>query len=63
LLFPNFSVSFLSATYPLDITKTRLQVQGEHATRVASSKPHAYRGMFQTAIGIGKSYFVICMRV
>lgn len=36
-------------TYPLDLTKTRLQIQGEIAT---SKKPTQYRGMLKTAIGI-----------
>ena len=36
-------------TYPLDLTKTRLQLQGE----VAAGEKHVkYRGMFQTAKGI-----------
>ena len=43
------------ATYPLDLTKTRLQIQGEGA-RVAggnaASVPH--RGFIGTAAGIGK---------
>jgi len=38
-----------AVTYPLDLTKTRLQIQGEVAT---SSKPTQYRGMLKTAIGI-----------
>ncbi|KXJ16192.1 mitochondrial uncoupling protein 4 [Exaiptasia diaphana] len=42
-----------TVTFPLDITKTRLQIQGERASMV-SSNGHtvAYRGMVQTAIGI-----------
>ena len=48
-------------TFPLDITKTRLQIQGERAsclsTTTARSLP--YRGMIKTAVGIGiKSGFV-----
>jgi len=43
-----------TTTYPLDITKTRLQVQGEHASRSASTETRAYRGMVGTAIGIAK---------
>ena len=35
-------------TFPLDITKTRLQLQGQ-----LGSKSSPYRGMFRTAIGIG----------
>lgn len=44
-----------TATYPLDITKTRLQVQGEHAAKMANStRPKVYRGMTKTAIGIAR---------
>merc|ERR1719431_1687009 len=35
-------------TYPLDLTKTRLQIQGE----VSSGGGQAYRGMCRTALGI-----------
>lgn len=38
-----------AVTYPLDLTKTRLQIQGELAT---ANKPTQHRGMFKTAIGI-----------
>ena len=44
-------------TFPLDITKTRLQTQGEVAaqlTEASGFKKRAYRGMFKTAVGIGK---------
>ena len=40
-----------TVTYPLDLTKTRLQLQGEVA---AGEKVVKYRGMFQTAFGIVK---------
>jgi len=40
-----------SVTYPLDLTKTRLQIQGELATGGANSQ---YRGMLKTAAGIVK---------
>ena len=40
-----------TVTYPLDLTKTRLQLQGEVAAGEAVLK---YRGMFQTALGIMK---------
>jgi len=39
------------ATYPLDLTKTRLQIQGEVGTE---GKKLKYRGMFRTALGIVK---------
>ncbi|XP_067006572.1 mitochondrial uncoupling protein 4 [Anabrus simplex] len=38
-------------TYPLDLTKTRLQIQGEKAA-LNGLKNVPYRGMFQTALGI-----------
>ncbi|KAK7112433.1 mitochondrial uncoupling protein 4-like isoform X1 [Littorina saxatilis] len=52
-----------TVTYPLDLTKTRLQVQGEHGVKVLDSQgasgrgpkgqlPH--RGMLATAVGIVK---------
>lgn len=44
-------IFIFSVTYPLDLTKTRLQIQGEVAT---SDKPTQYRGMLKTAIGIVK---------
>ena len=40
-------------TFPLDITKTRLQIQGEHASATTKIRRRAYRGMFKTAAGIG----------
>jgi len=40
-----------SVTYPLDLTKTRLQLQGEVAS---GDTPLKYRGMFRTALGIVK---------
>ncbi|CRL00728.1 CLUMA_CG013984, isoform B [Clunio marinus] len=40
-----------SVTYPLDLTKTRLQVQGEGYNHAQNSKIH-HRGMLQTAFGI-----------
>ena len=40
-----------TVTYPLDLTKTRLQLQGEVA---AGEKVVKYRGMIQTAFGIVK---------
>ncbi|KAL5019053.1 hypothetical protein ScPMuIL_004775 [Solemya velum] len=41
-----------TATYPLDITKTRLQIQGELARSKGTSIP--YRGMVSTALGIAQ---------
>jgi len=44
-----------TVTFPLDITKTRLQTQGEVAAQLAEKsgkKPPPYRGMIRTAIGI-----------
>jgi len=40
-----------SVTYPLDLTKTRLQIQGELASGGANTQ---YRGMLKTATGIVK---------
>ncbi|EDW63988.1 mitochondrial uncoupling protein 4 [Drosophila virilis] len=50
--------SFLSAVnadlivYPLDVTKTRLQIQGEHGNPYANMAK--YRGLFGTALGVIK---------
>eukprot|EP00112_Aurelia_sp_Birch-Aquarium-sp1_P016134 Seg3632.1 transcript_id=Seg3632.1/GoldUCD/mRNA.D3Y31 product="Mitochondrial uncoupling protein 4" protein_id=Seg3632.1/GoldUCD/D3Y31 len=44
-----------TVTFPLDITKTRLQTQGEVAAQLAEksgTKQAPYRGMLRTAIGI-----------
>ena len=50
--------SFLfSVTFPLDITKTRLQIQGEKASLASGTKVQPYRGMVKTAYGIG----MICL--
>lgn len=46
------SISCFTATYPLDLTKTRLQIQGEISGDGAIG---ARRGMVGTAVGIGKS--------
>ncbi|XP_067642042.1 mitochondrial uncoupling protein 4 isoform X2 [Eurosta solidaginis] len=40
------------ATYPLDLTKTRLQIQGEAAVDTNTSIKPKYRGMIATAYGI-----------
>ncbi|PSN55684.1 hypothetical protein C0J52_03190 [Blattella germanica] len=49
-----YCVSVIAAiTYPLDLTKTRLQIQGEKAAQ-SSSNAAPYRGMLQTALGISR---------
>ena len=50
------SFLFILVTYPLDITKTRLQTQGEHASVKKFGKTK-YRGMVKTAAGIGCLFF------
>ncbi|XP_071444065.1 mitochondrial uncoupling protein 4 [Hetaerina americana] len=42
------------ATYPLDLTKTRLQVQGEIAAAAHENLNVPHRGMLKTAVGIAK---------
>lgn len=47
--------SFPAVTFPLDLTKTRLQVQGEaavHRDGAAAGRTVPYRGMLRTAAGI-----------
>lgn len=42
-------------TFPLDLTKTRLQIQGESAVPLcgqATKRTNPYRGMLRTAAGI-----------
>lgn len=48
-------ISFLcsAVTYPLDLTKTRLQIQGEFSTKL-SGKAVPYRGLFATLLGIAR---------
>ncbi|CAH1113566.1 unnamed protein product [Psylliodes chrysocephalus] len=46
-----FNAEFV--TYPLDLIKTRLQIQGEQSKNGKLGQT-PYRGMFKTAIGIGK---------
>ncbi|XP_062705662.1 mitochondrial uncoupling protein 4 isoform X2 [Aedes albopictus] len=41
-----------TVTYPLDLTKTRLQIQGEAAAVSGAIKKLKYRGMLATATGI-----------
>ena len=45
---------FISVTYPLDLTKTRLQIQGEGGAVLAKKK-----GFVKTAYGIGKTIKVL----
>lgn len=56
LAFTFVPCSFPSVTFPLDLTKTRLQVQGEAAVHrngaAATGQAVAYRGMLRTAAGI-----------
>lgn len=42
----------VAVTYPLDLTKTRLQIQGEKGLSGTAAVP--YRGMIRTATGIGE---------
>ncbi|KAK7870615.1 hypothetical protein R5R35_009114 [Gryllus longicercus] len=53
-------------TYPLDLTKTRLQIQGERAALVAAgpageASKGAYRGMLRTAAGIAREEGPLCL--
>ncbi|XP_063223550.1 mitochondrial uncoupling protein 4 isoform X1 [Bacillus rossius redtenbacheri] len=41
-------------TYPLDLTKTRLQIQGEKNSSRNGGANGPYRGMLQTAVGIAQ---------
>ena len=45
----------VSVTYPFDITKTRLQIQGENNV-AGKFQGSVKRGMVSTLIGIGKIY-------
>ncbi|RWS07992.1 mitochondrial uncoupling protein 4-like protein [Dinothrombium tinctorium] len=52
-------IELIPVTYPLDLTKTRLQLQGEAAVnafnqKLGPSKPELKRGMLKTAFGIVK---------
>lgn len=50
-----FVIAARKVTYPLDLTKTRLQIQGEQAaSKAAATTQQPYRGMIKTAIGIVK---------
>ncbi|XP_063771293.1 mitochondrial uncoupling protein 4 [Pseudophryne corroboree] len=61
--WPRFSKFLLSAcaasvaelvTFPLDLTKTRLQIQGEAALKQHGGSAAPYRGMVRTARGIAQ---------
>uniref|UniRef100_A0A8C3U4G3 Mitochondrial uncoupling protein 4 n=1 Tax=Catharus ustulatus TaxID=91951 RepID=A0A8C3U4G3_CATUS len=55
LLFTRVPGPLPSVTFPLDLTKTRLQIQGEAAVRrdgAAGGRAVPYRGMLRTAAGI-----------
>lgn len=55
LLFTCVPGPLPSVTFPLDLTKTRLQIQGEAAVRrdgAAGGRAVPYRGMLRTAAGI-----------
>lgn len=54
LLSSTAAVVAETVTYPLDLTKTRLQIQGEQATKLELSTHQPYRGMIKTVIGIVK---------
>ncbi|GLH04718.1 Mitochondrial uncoupling protein 4C [Gryllus bimaculatus] len=56
----------VTVTYPLDLTKTRLQIQGERAALVAAgpageASKGAYRGMLRTAAGIAREEGPLCL--
>jgi len=47
---------FFTVTYPFDLTKTRLQIQGESTAAVGNvTKTFQHRGMVAMAMGIGKT--------
>uniref|UniRef100_A0A8B9G2V8 Solute carrier family 25 member 27 n=1 Tax=Amazona collaria TaxID=241587 RepID=A0A8B9G2V8_9PSIT len=55
LIFTYVPCSFSSVTFPPDLTKTRLQVQGEaavHGSGAGAGQAVPYRGMLRTAAGI-----------
>lgn len=57
LVFTCVPGPFPSVTFPLDLTKTRLQIQGEAAVRRAAAtagQAVPYRGMLRTAAGIAQ---------
>lgn len=55
LSVPDRGVDNSVVTYPLDITRTRLQIQGEKISRSVLQNVNrtSHRGMLQTMLGIG----------
>ena len=51
----NVLVLLYTVTYPLDITRTRLQIQGEIHALGKSICRKTHRGMLQTMFGIGET--------
>ena len=57
IMYYNISSLIVNAvTFPLDITKTRLQIQGQQEqllkTAAGKNRRNAYRGMLRTLVGI-----------
>lgn len=56
----------IAVTYPLDLTKTRLQIQGERSAVASTSSAAAsttrHHGMFRIAVGIGALFLLVHRR-